>query len=132
LANPQQYGFTKTRIDALDDPSLDDKSFSGPGADYVWWDRYHGTTKLHKLISAWHLEVLTNTVFEKLEAKLTNGSAEIGISHLRIGRDYTLQTSSDLNNWNNVQTFTASAGTNHLAKVLGDANTGFYRLQWNP
>ncbi len=33
IANPAQYGFTRTDIGALDDPTLTDKSFTGPGAD---------------------------------------------------------------------------------------------------
>src|SRR6266478_3795511 len=31
-------GFTKADPDALDDPQLSDKSFTGPGQDYVFWD----------------------------------------------------------------------------------------------
>src|SRR5262249_8611207 len=55
LMNPAQYGFTNATRAALDDPSLADKSFTGPGADYVFWDSLHPTTKLHELLTAWNL-----------------------------------------------------------------------------
>jgi len=42
----------------------------------------------------------------------------VAMNHLLIGRDYTLQTSSDLTSWNDVQTFTASAGTNQVTQSL--------------
>jgi len=129
-ANPTRYGFTVTTIGALDDPALADKSFTGPGADYLYWD-FHGTSKLHKLIASWHLDVLTNSILEKLEVQLTNGSAMIAMSHLLIGRDYTLQNSSDLTSWNDVQTFTASAGINQVSQALETGTrSAFYRLQW--
>jgi phospholipase/lecithinase/hemolysin len=38
-------------LGALEDPSLTDKSFTGPGADYVFWDIIHPTTKVHALVA---------------------------------------------------------------------------------
>jgi phospholipase/lecithinase/hemolysin len=113
IAHPNGYGFTKTNVDALDDTMLTDKSFVGPGADYVFWDGFHPTSKLQELIAAWHLETLANSVLEDLRFTMANGSMDIQMNHLRIGRDYTLQASSGLNRWQDVQTFTAAAGTNH-------------------
>ncbi len=132
LADPASAGLTKTTIDALSDPLLVDKSFTGPGASYVFWDGGHLTSKLQVLTTSWHLEALTNAVLERIEAKLANSSATIGISHLLIGRDYTLQTSSDLANWNDVQTFTASAGTNQWSGGFGESASKFFRLSWTP
>ena len=131
LANPTQYGFTKTATSAIDDPSLRPITFTGAGADYVFWDCCHVTSKLHRLMAAWNLEVVTNSVLEKFEAEFVGGSPIIQMSHLLIGRDYTLQGSSDLANWNDVQTFTASAGTNQVTQPLSAGTASvFYRLQW--
>ena len=47
LANPAAFGFTKIYPGALNDPTLADKSFSGLGSTYVFWDQIHPTTKLH-------------------------------------------------------------------------------------
>ncbi len=55
---PTEYGFTKSDVGALDDGALIDKSFAGPGADYVFWNGLHGTSKLHALIASWTLDSL--------------------------------------------------------------------------
>ena len=47
------YGFTQDLIGALNDPALTDKSFTGPGSNYVFWDNDHPTTKAHGLIASW-------------------------------------------------------------------------------
>jgi phospholipase/lecithinase/hemolysin len=130
IADPTGYGFTKTNVDALDDTTLTNKSFAGPGADYVFWDGFHPTSKLQELIAAWHLEALTNSVLEDLRFTMANGSLNIQMNHLRIGRDYTLQVSSDLNQWQDVQTFTATAGTNHWTANQNQIEGGYFRLKW--
>lgn len=53
IANYGYYGFATATIDALDDPNLADTTFGGPGANYVFWDSQHPTTKTHNLISDW-------------------------------------------------------------------------------
>jgi phospholipase/lecithinase/hemolysin len=130
LMNPAQYGFTNATIAALDDPSLADKSFTGPGADYVFWDSLHPTTKLHKLLAAWNLEALTNSVLETLDVQLEGGSPTVQMNHLQIGRDYTLQKGADLTNWTDLNSFTASAGTNVWTQPQNGVAPGFYRLGW--
>ena len=132
LADPIRYGFTKSNIDALDDPSLTNKAFTGPGADYVWWNPVHATTKFHELLTGWHLEAMTNSVPETTEAKIVGGSLSVQMNHLLIGRDYTLQGSPDLTHWNDIQSFTATAGTNQWTGGPGAASAGFYRLKWHP
>ncbi len=132
LANPAQYGFTQTIIDALHDPLLTNKSFTGPGADYVFWDDLHGTSKLNQLIAAWHLEALTHSILETLDVTISNGSPNIQMKHLLIGRDYTLQGSTNLSNWQDIQAFTAAAGTNRWTGAAAAVPAAFYRLKWQP
>jgi hypothetical protein len=129
LANPAEYGFTQTTIGALDDPALTNKSFTGPGADYVWWNRLHVTSKLHELISIWNSEALTNSVLEELSLGSVVGPPIVQMNHLQIGRDYTLQKSTDLNTWSDVQTFTASTGTNLWTGAPSGPTPEFYRLK---
>ena len=130
LAHPAQYGFTEAIIPALDDPALKDKSFTGPGADYVQWDCCHVTSKFHKLIAAWNLETLTNSILEKLEAMIASGSPTIQMNRLQIGRDYTLQKSAGLKGWQEVTSFTASAGSNLWSNTEGNEPTAYFRLSW--
>jgi hypothetical protein len=49
IANPSTYVFTVVTNDALD--ALGDPSFDGPGADFLFWDVIHPTTKAHKMLS---------------------------------------------------------------------------------
>jgi NAD(P)-dependent dehydrogenase (short-subunit alcohol dehydrogenase family) len=53
IANPAAAGFTQATVDALDDTNLTDKSFTGPGSDYVFWNPDHPTSKTHQLIASW-------------------------------------------------------------------------------
>jgi phospholipase/lecithinase/hemolysin len=129
MADPAPYGFTQTSLDALYDPSLLDKSFTGPGANYMFWG-WHPTSKLHRLITAWHMGVLTNSVLETLDVNLLGGSTIVQMNHLQIGRDYTLQKSTDLSIWSDVQTFTASDGVNLWTGNASGPTTRFYRLKW--
>src|SRR6266566_2001474 len=58
LANLTNNGFTKADPDALTDPQLTDKSFVGPGKDYVFWDSIHPTSKAHALVAQWFYQAL--------------------------------------------------------------------------
>jgi len=99
----------------------------------VFWDSLHATSKLNALESRWTVEALTNAAPETLEAHTAGGSLTLQMNHLLVGRDYTLQTSSDLASWHDAQTFTASAGTNEVSQTLETGTrSAFYRLQWQP
>ena len=90
------------------------------------------TTKFHRrLITAWHLEALTNSVAETVNLTLGDSLSNLQMNHLQIGRDYTLQKSLDLKNWSEVQTFTAGAGTNSWSTDSGDASATYFRLSWS-
>lgn len=133
IDDPARFGFTKASVGALGDPALADKSFTGPGSSYVFWDDLHGTTKLNEQIATWHWEALTTARLEEIQASLSDRSVSLRMIHLLIGRDYTLQRSADLDTWSEVETFTASAGTNKLEMATSrEAASVFYRLSWNP
>lgn len=129
LTNPAEYGFTKTTIGALEDATLADTSFMGPGADYVFWNSLHVTSKLNEAESKWTVEALADAVLETLQAAAEPSGLSLQMKHLRIGRDYTVQRSGDLHGWEDVLTFTAAAGTNQIAQALPkSAGSVFYRV----
>ena len=122
-------GFAKAYPDALSDATLMDKSFTGPGADYLYWDWIHASSKAHCRIAEWNRAEIENATQEKLIAVRIGEDLRLQVNHLLIGRDYTFQTSSDLKSWNDVRTFTASAGTNQVTQPLSaEAASVFYRL----
>jgi phospholipase/lecithinase/hemolysin len=128
--NTASYGFTKTFPGATEDPSLADKSFTGPGKDYLYWDRQHATSKAHEFMAAWNLEAITNSVLEKLTISTAANAYTLRMNKLQICRDYTLQHSSDLTSWQDVHTFTASAGTNEWVVPVSEMSPAFFRLKW--
>ncbi len=132
LTNAAAYGFAKTFPAALDDASLRDKGFTGPGKDYVFWDSLHATSKTQSFIAAWILQAVTNAVLEKLEVSIVGNSLNLYMSKLQIGRNYTLQSSGDLRHWQDLQMFTAAAGTNQWSTTPIGSDPNFYRVAWQP
>lgn len=132
LAHPERQGFTNLEVSALGDPSLVDKSFTGPGANYYLWDDLHPTSRFHRILAQWHYEALTTATLEELIPTLEPGRHRIQMNHLLIGREYTLQRSTDLQAWSDLQTFTAPAGTNQVTQSASEEGSFFYRLEWKP
>lgn len=130
LADPSAFGLTKTFPDAVTDSALADKRLTGPGADYVFWDPRHPTSKVQRLISEWNLEVLTNTAPERLRLRTVGATLELAIQKLRVCREYELQSSTNLVDWTAASTFIASAGTNQLSLPIPAESATFFRLQW--
>jgi phospholipase/lecithinase/hemolysin len=131
IDNPPKYGMTISYPAAMQDDGLTDQSFTGPGADYVFWDQFgHPTTKGHSFIAADFMNALTNARPEKLSVVTTSNSARLTLGKLLIGRTYTVQKSSNLATWQDVYPFTATAGTNQWLDVASGAAAQFYRLVW--
>jgi phospholipase/lecithinase/hemolysin len=127
----QSLGFTKASISVLDDTTLSAmyKTFTGPGYNYLWWDQLHPTTKFHQVWQGWMLNLVTNTVLERLQLTQLANSTELRMSSLSPGRSYTIQSSSDLRIWANLSSFVPAAGTNSIPLAnLGQAPS-FYRLR---
>ena len=112
--SPASYGFTVVNIGALDDPSLTNKSFNGPGADYLFWDDIHPTTKMHGYIS----DQAYSLVGVGLNLTASGTGQSLTISNLYPGFQYSVQGSTNLVTWTNYQTFTASS-TNLTIPVSG-------------
>jgi phospholipase/lecithinase/hemolysin len=126
LNAPTAYGFTVTTNGALEDPNLTDKSFNGPGANYVFWDTVHPTTKMHALIGAAAYAAVG--VEMALSGKGTNFN--LTVNNLYPGLPYTIQSSTNLMSWSTYQAFTASA-TNSIVSVTNKSNRqAFYRINY--
>jgi len=126
LSAPATYGFTVTTNDALDDPNLTDKSFNGPGADYVFWDQIHPTTRMHGLIAALALE----SVGVQLAILRNRTNLNLTVFNLSPGLPYTIQSSTNLSLWSDNQTFTA-AGTNATVVLTnGPITKMYYRVRY--
>lgn len=92
LTRPAAYGFTKTTVGALEDSSLSDKSFTGPGSDYLFWDIIHPTTKAHGLIADWISAALPSTAPVSLSIQNRAGRVVLGWTN----PSFVLQSSTNI------------------------------------
>ncbi len=130
LANLINNGFSKADPDALTDPQLTDKSFTGPGKDYVFWDLIHPTSKAHALVAQWFYQALPAPPSQpQLDIGATGGAVQLALGNLLPGQVYTLQFSADLTDWAEVTTFTATNSVGHWTMSLASGPQGFFRLK---
>jgi phospholipase/lecithinase/hemolysin len=125
-------GFVRTDLGALLDPNLKDKSFTGPGKDYVFWDENHTTSRTHGVWTGWLGEVATQTRSESLRLRADGDAFTLELSKLKPGRAYALEVSSNLVEWAAQESFTADEGTNtvRLAPASADPGLRAFRLSW--
>jgi phospholipase/lecithinase/hemolysin len=131
LDHPADYGLTKTYPAAWQDPALTNKSFQGPGANYVFWDEYgHPTAKAHAIIAARFLEALLEARPEKLSIARASGGLGLKMEKLLTGREYSLQASTNLVDWKEVATFRAQSGTNDIPAPVLTGPSAYFRLAY--
>jgi thermolabile hemolysin len=121
---PLTYGFTVISIDALDDPSLANKSLNGPGADYLFWDPVHPTTKMHAMVGAMAYDLVG------VGLNLAGGgpTLNVTVTNLYPGFQYSIQGSTNLLTWTNYETFTANATNLNLSVTNGPRQAVYYRV----
>lgn len=125
-------GFTKTDLGARGDPALTDKSYTGPGRDYVFWDANHPTSRTHGVWAEWFDEVATQYRTESLRLVIRGSSFDLELIRLKPGRHYNVETSHDLHSWAVHESFTAVEGT-HLLTIAPspvDLTMQLFRLAW--
>ena len=125
-------GFVRTDLGALLDPDLKDKSFTGPGKDYVFWDENHTTSRTHGVWTEWLSEVATQTRTESLRLRAEGEVFTLELNKLKPGRAYALEVSSNLVEWAVQESFRADEGTNTVRLDAAPAALGLraFRLAW--
>jgi phospholipase/lecithinase/hemolysin len=124
ISAPMSYGFTVSTIGALEDSNLTDKSFTGPGANYVFWDPVHPTTKGHAMIAA----LAFQCVGVQLNVARNGANLNLTADNLYPGLPYTIQSSANLTTWSNYQTFTATNTNAVVVLTNGPGTKSFYRV----
>lgn len=103
LTNAAAFGLTNAldengkRIDALSDPNLLDKSLDGPGANYIFWDMYHPTARMHMVLADYAQRLLSPVRIAGIATP--GGSIKLLLVNIPVGRDGFVETSPDLRNW---------------------------------
>lgn len=130
ITNLATYGFTVATIGALDDPALTDKSFSGPGRNYVFWDSIHPSSKAHGLIANWAFEVLDSAPGVTLACRRSGPTLEVTCQRLETARSYTLQVSTRLPDWSDAGSFIATNASMTLSLPLASEGATLYRVKY--
>ncbi len=118
------FGFTRTDLGALEDPALTDKSYQGPGCEYMFWDSSHLTSKGHTLLAKVFLAALRGST---LGIKPQAGEFRLAFDSLQIGKTYHVQQSADLSGWDDLTSFYALDPSQELV-VSPSSPSCFYRL----
>ena len=126
LSAPAAYGFTVTTNGALEDTNLTDKSFNGPGADYVFWDTIHPTTKMHALMGA----AAYDCVGVEMNLARNGTNFNLNVNNLFPGLPYTIESSTNLTTWTTNLAFTASATNSTLSVTNKSTRQVFYRVNY--
>ena len=130
LANASAYGFTETKIDAISDVTLLDKSFDGPGANYVFWDPIHPTTKAHGIIADW-FQAAVAPLSPQVDVVARGTGLDLTLRQLHLGKTYILQTSSHLSAWMDADSF-STVTSSLTTSVTNDLSHRFFRVKWWP
>ncbi len=128
LANLVAKGFTTADPDALTDPQLIDKSFTGPGKDYVFWDPIHPTSKAHALVAQWFYLALPPPQ-PRLGIVVSGSGFQLTLGDLQSGQVYTLQTSSNLVAWSDAATVNATNAVQQWSASPGFSAQAFFRIK---
>lgn len=124
--SPATYGFTVVSVGALQDPNLTDKSFNGPGANYLFWDPVHPTTKMHALVGA----MAYNLVGVGLNLAGNGTNPSLIVSNLYPGFQYSIQASTNLLMWTNYETFIAASTNLNIPVTNAPGRAVYYRAAY--
>ena len=134
LNHPEIYGVTKTGMDALEDQALTDKSFNGSGADYVFWDYLHPTTKVHWYMATVARQAMSSLMISRLS--LQDASFRLDLMDLPISRTGTVESTRNLVSptvWVPRASFLVTNPTQTVfISTNGLGSRGFFRLNFPP
>jgi hypothetical protein len=136
MSHPADYGLVNAQtngqpIDVLDDLYLTDKSFTGPGASYIYWDDLDPTAKAH-LIMGTIAHQLISPVRPNI-TKFTKGgsSNRLDVVNIPIARDGVVQGSTDLLSWSTAKTILNSTNASQSIYVPATSNPlQYYRIRF--
>jgi phospholipase/lecithinase/hemolysin len=124
VLHSDHFGFARTDLGALEDPELIDKSYEGPGQEYMFWDSSHLTAKGHALLAQLLVAALRGGA---LGIRQESDGFRLAFDSLQIGKTYHVQQSGDLANWEDLTSVYALDPSAELV-VSPSPPRRFYRL----
>jgi phospholipase/lecithinase/hemolysin len=127
LTNSAYYGLTNPGTNALQDPSLTNKSMNGPGANYVFWDYLNPTAKVQTQIADVAQQLLSPVQISQLT--LLTGSNQLDMANVPVGRNGFVNGSTNLVNWTSL-TNIESTNVTETMFVPATGPLQFYQLRF--
>lgn len=93
-SHPDIYGVTNVAIDALEDPAVIDKSFTGPGANHMFWDYLHPTTMVHAAVANYVQQIISPMRINAFERQ--GSSLRFDLTNLPLGRTGLLESTTNI------------------------------------
>jgi phospholipase/lecithinase/hemolysin len=132
IATSASYGLTNAlfsgqSIDVEEDPALADKSFTGPGAIYIFWDPWHPTAKLQMWIADLAQQLLSQPRIGQITA--LSGTNRLDLVNVPVGRNGVAEGTTNFLNWVAAGTVT-STNTSQPLFIPTSGPSQFYRLRF--
>lgn len=122
------YGFTDTTTGAIEDPTLFDKSFDGPGSRYLFWDPIHPTTKAHALVADYYL-LKVAPLLPQMGMSIESSRLNLVAGNLHLGKRYMLEQSSDFQLWRTSRVFIAYNSLPLNLPITNTTDRAFFRVK---
>ncbi|MGD1087283.1 MAG: SGNH/GDSL hydrolase family protein [Verrucomicrobiota bacterium] len=132
VTNSAYYGLTNAlydgqSIDVIENVSLTDKSLDGPGTNYIFWDATDPTAKFHAQIADLVQQLLSPVQISQLTS--LNGSNQLDMANVPIGRNGFVNGSTDLVNWTSVTNINSTNATETIS-LPPSGPLQFYQLSF--
>jgi phospholipase/lecithinase/hemolysin len=105
-AHPASYGMINPGIDAVDDPTLTDKSLNGPGTNYIFWDYLDPTAMAHARMADVAQQLIAPVRLSRLTT--ANGTNRLDVANVPVGRNGFVDASTNFIYWTAVQGITST------------------------
>jgi phospholipase/lecithinase/hemolysin len=130
LTNASYYGLTNVlyagqSIDVIDDNS--DHSLNGSGTNWIFWDVSDPTAKFHAVFAGIVQQLLSPVQISELTS--LNGSNQLDMANVPVGRNGFVESSTDLVNWTSLTNISSTNATETLF-VPTSGPQQFYQLSF--
>lgn len=126
-AHPANYGMVNPGIDAVEDPMLTDKSLSGAGTNYIFWDYLDPTAMAHARMADVAQQLIAPASLSRVTAM--NGAGQLDIANVPVGRNGLVEASTNFFYWSAVGSI-VSTNTSQMLLVPASGERQFYRLRF--
>jgi phospholipase/lecithinase/hemolysin len=135
LTNAAAYGVTNAlyggvSVDAIEDPSLTNKSLNGPGTNYIFWDATDPTAKVHAVMADITKQLISPVQITNFT--VLNGSNQLDVANIPIGLNGLVDGTTNLVpvSWTTNASFSSISNTQAVFVPASGSPQLFYRLQF--